>query len=131
MNVKTKQAPTESSPRLWPWLAVAILIVPIGLLLKMGASDNHPAVTAPPVSQQAVTTVIPPMPTEAMTPVETIEIATPDGIVDPVPAVTHLPVASGDVPNEQKIHAGDDSVFVNDDDGKTDQDEDKDDEGGA
>lgn len=123
MNEKTRQGTTAGSPRLWPWLAGAILVVPMALLLKMGENDSQPTVVAVPVSQSAVVNT--PLPTTSVIPEESIETPTPDGIVDPVPAVSNLPVASGEVPNHQKVHAGDDSAFLKDEDSKEEKDEEK------
>jgi hypothetical protein len=43
-----------------------------------------------------------------------VEVAVADGEVDPVPVVSHLPVAHGEVRNQDRVHAGDDSMYLKD-----------------
>lgn len=113
MNAQVKPALTMNVWRLWPWLVLGVLAVLIGLLLRLGA--EQPANTPPVISLPQATPTMPMSATVAEPTTNTnAEVPTADGIIDPVPAVTYLPVAHGDVPNEQKIHAGDDSMFLKD-----------------
>ncbi len=130
MNAHVKPTMTMNVWRLWPWLVMAALAVLIGLLLRLGAvqSTDTPVVMAIP---QPVSTTTPLSTTVPESTASTVaEAPTADGIVDPVPVATYLPVASGEVPNEQRAHAGDDSMFLKDDE-STGKVEDKDDVGGA
>ncbi|MDO9179893.1 MAG: hypothetical protein Q7U16_16465 [Agitococcus sp.] len=44
----------------------------------------------------------------------TVDAPVADGEVDPVPVVNHLPVAHGEVRNQDRVHAGDDSMYLKD-----------------
>ncbi|MBH1972167.1 hypothetical protein FK216_13740 [Moraxellaceae bacterium AER2_44_116] len=118
MNVKTN--PTfaiVSILKFWPWLAVLSLVVLMVWILRLGSetsSETEPVITTSP-QPSAIT---PSTPQQA--PIEAVvEAPIADGEVDPVPVVDHLPVAHGEVRNQDRVHAGDDSMFLKDEDGST------------
>ena len=118
MNVKINPAfATVSIVKFWPWLAVLSLLVLIVWILQLGSetpSEAEPVMMVMP--QPSPITV----PTPQEVPIEAVvEAPVADGEVDPVPVVNHLPVAHGEVRNQGLVHAGDDSMYLKDEDGST------------
>lgn len=116
MTVKTHPAQVfVNALKFWPWLLLLSLVILIVWLLRLGSEPQSvasPIITATP--QPSTIMSPPPSPT---TPTEqAVEAPVPDGEVDPVPVVNHLPVANGEVRNQDRVHAGDDSMFLKDED---------------
>lgn len=82
--------------------------------------SGTPSATSTSTSTSSVTLATPKPSTITATPSNqalidpTVETSVADGEVDPVPAVSHLPVAHGEVRNQDRIHAGDDSMYLKD-----------------
>jgi hypothetical protein len=80
-------------------------------------------VSETPTANSSVTLATPPSSTfisttpkqAAIETAVTVEAPVADGEVDPVPVVSHLPVAHGEVRNQDRVHAGDDSMYLKDD----------------
>ena len=113
MNVKTNpNNGIGSILKLWPWFVVLSLIVLMVWILRLGSetpSTSEPVIMAVPQPSSITPSTPPEMPINA-----TVEAPVADGEVDPIPAVNHLPVAHGEVRNQDKVHAGDDSMFLKD-----------------
>jgi hypothetical protein len=118
MNVKINPAFTiVSIVKFWPWLAVLSLLVLMVWILQLGSetpSGAEPVMMAMPQPSPITVPTQQEAPTEAV-----VEAPVADGEVDPVPVVNHLPVAHGEVRNQDRVHAGDDSMFLKDEDGST------------
>jgi hypothetical protein len=105
--------------KLWPWFAVLSFLVLIVWILRLGSGT--PSEPAPVIIASPQPSTVMPIPSQA-TPIEqTAEATVPDGEVDPVPVVSHLPVAHGEVRNQDRVHAGDDSMFLKDEGVKTEE----------
>ena len=112
------------------WLGITFLVLLIVLLLRLALEqpvDNTvmalPTVTpsTEPMTSSPEATALPVI----------VDPVVADGVVDPVPAVSHLPVASGELRNQERVHAGDDSMFLKDEDSASTKEETADDAGGA
>jgi len=118
MRVKTN--PTFSFVdviKFWPWLAVLSFLVLMVWLLRLGSETPSEPASVIVATPQPTTVTSTPLPTEPIE--QTAEATIPDGEVDPVPVVSHLPVAQGEVRNQDRVHAGDDSMYLKDDESES------------